>query len=76
MPNPAVNQHCHTRQPQLNLCKSVGRVCPLPMAVLIWARSAELAKLVLKECEGIQVDDEDTRINGENLGIETDQKRI
>ena len=48
----------------------------MPMAVLIWARSAELAKLVLKECEGIQVDDEDTRINGENLGIETDQKII
>ena len=48
----------------------------MPMAVLIWARSAELTKLVLKECEGIQVDDEDTRINGENLGIETDQKRI
>ena len=24
----SVNQHCHTRQRQLNLCKSVGRICP------------------------------------------------
>ena len=23
-----MNQHCHTRQRQLNLCKSVGRICP------------------------------------------------
>ena len=24
----SMNQHCHTRQCQLNLCKGVGRICP------------------------------------------------
>ena len=24
----SVNQHCHSRQRQLNFCKSVGRICP------------------------------------------------
>ena len=24
----SVNQHCHTRQHQLNLCKNVGHICP------------------------------------------------